>query len=691
MNTKSSINEIKGIGSRTAALYEKLDIFTVEDLLNHFPKSYETYHAPVCAASAPIGEISALRLTLKKSPSIKNGAKAKVILALATDGSGDVELVFFNQPFLAKTLKTGKWYVFRGQVSAVHKKDGTCLKKMEQPKIFAEEEYQNLMQTLMPVYPLTKGLSGKAISKAVARALEDCTFPEEIFPENVIQEFGLLPYKQAYEAIHFPALLEDAAAARRRFVFTEFFTFFYYLMENQALSKNLPNDFPMFETADTVRYVEHLPYALTKAQKKVWRDIRNDLSSPYAMNRLIQGDVGSGKTILAFLALLETAANGYQGALMAPTEVLARQHFENLCKDIKAYDLAFRPVLLVGAMSAKAKGRAYEKIASGEANVIIGTHALIQEKVAYKNLGLVITDEQHRFGVRQRERLQEKNKKNPHVLVMSATPIPRSLAIVLYGDLDVSIIDELPKNRLPIKNCVVNTAWRNKAYAFIKTQVEEGRQAYVICPMIEATEDEALENVMDYTLKLREALPTEIQVTYLHGRMQPAEKQRIMDAFAKGEIHVLVSTTVIEVGINVPNATVMLVENAERFGLAALHQLRGRVGRGEAQSYCIFISTNEKPETKERLDILNKSNDGFEIAAKDLQLRGPGDLFGLRQSGAFDFKVGDIYTDAALLMQVRDAVEGLLKADPALERQENQNLKAYLSLQQNSIVDFRSI
>ena len=409
------------------------------------------------------------------------------------------------------------------------------------------------------------------------------------------------------------------------------------------------------------------------------------------MNRLIQGDVGSGKTILAVLALLMCAANGYQGAMMAPTEVLAVQHFETISGYVEKYGIAFRPVLLTGSMTAKEKREAYAKIASGEANLIIGTHALIQEKVEYSSLALVVTDEQHRFGVRQRETLAAKGKE-PHVLVMSATPIPRTLAIILYGDLKVSVVDELPANRLPIKNCVVGTSYRPKAYEFIAREVAAGRQAYVICPMVEEGESEDLENVVDYTEKLRAALPPSVQVAYLHGKMRPADKNRIMEEFANKEIDVLVSTTVIEVGINVPNATVMMVENAERFGLAQLHQLRGRVGRGEFQSYCIFISTSEAKETMERLQILNHSNDGFHIASEDLKLRGPGDIFGIRQSGEFSFVLGDIYTDASLLKEASEAVDTLLCSDPELSSEDTLPLRQYFEEHRSAnMVDFRTI
>jgi ATP-dependent DNA helicase RecG len=388
----------------------------------------------------------------------------------------------------------------------------------------------------------------------------------------------------------------------------------------------------------------------------VWKEIKDDMASEYAMNRLIQGDVGSGKTILAVLALLMAVKNGYQASIMVPTEVLAKQHYRSFCSMLAEFDVSV--CLLVGSMTAKEKNEAYDRIREHKVDIIVGTHALIQEKVVYNNLALVITDEQHRFGVKQREKLMTKGS-SPHVLVMSATPIPRTLAIILYGDLDISIVDELPARRLPIKNCVVNTSYRPTAYRFIESQVAQGRQAYVICPMVEESEMIEAENVIDYAEQLKEAIPSNISVEYLHGKMKPKEKNSIMERFADGNIQVLVSTTVVEVGVNVPNATVMMVENSERFGLAQLHQLRGRVGRGEHQSYCIFVCGTGSREAKDRLEILNKSNDGFYIAEEDLKLRGPGDLFGIRQSGDLDFKIGNIYTDAAILKLAASAAKSL--------------------------------
>ena len=400
------------------------------------------------------------------------------------------------------------------------------------------------------------------------------------------------------------------------------------------------------------------------------------------MSRLVQGDVGSGKTIIAFLAMILSCENGYQSALMVPTEVLAKQHYESFMGLLKQQWLDFCTVLLTGSNTAKEKREIYAKIASGEAQIIIGTHALIQEKVIYKNLSLVITDEQHRFGVKQRESLAERGNP-PNVLVMSATPIPRTLAIILYGDLDISVIDELPAKRLPIKNCVVDISYRPKAYSFIQKQVQEGRQVYIICPMVEESEGLDAENVLDYTAKIKSVFPSDILIEYLHGKMKASEKNQLRERFAANKIQILVSTTVVEVGVNVPNATVMMVENAERFGLAQLHQLRGRVGRGEHQSYCIFVQGNKEDTTTKRLEILNKSNDGFYIAGEDLKLRGPGDLFGIRQSGVMEFRIGDIYNDSSILKSASEAASEILSLDPDLTLPQNQLLKEQLQILTN--------
>ncbi len=680
-----NITAFKGIGDKTAKLFEKLHITTAEELVHYYPRDYEQYSAPVLLKEASPEEINAVSGCLSDKIATRHVKNLNITTFTVNSGNETLYMTYFNMPYLKNTLQCGKQYIFRG---ILHKKGNRNV--MEQAQIFKPEEYGRMIDSMQPKYSTTKGLSNKTISKAMKQAIEAVDLSEDYLPEVIREELRFYSLKDAVKQMHFPTDRSELIAARQRLVFDEFFLFILMLRRMRDTNNEIVNQYPMIEVAETKRLIEALPYHLTKAQQNVWQEIQADLTSEHTMNRLIQGDVGSGKTILAFLALLMSVANGYQGAMMAPTEVLAKQHYESLVALKKQYHLSIHPVLLTGSTPSKDRKIIYEQIASGEADIILGTHALIQDKVAYRNLALVITDEQHRFGVRQRESLAQKGAA-AHVLVMSATPIPRTLAIILYGDLHISVLDELPANRLPIKNCVVNTSYRDKAYRFIEKEVASGRQAYIICPMIEEGETDELEDVISYTANLRKILPPSIQIEALHGRMKPAEKNRIMELFEAKQIDVLVSTTVIEVGINVPNATVMMVENAERFGLAQLHQLRGRVGRGKHQSYCIFISKSEKPDTMARLKILNDSNDGFYIAGKDLQLRGPGDMFGIRQSGDLKFVLGDIFQDAKLLQSASDWADRLLSENKELSGEEYSALRKRLEQSTINEVDFRTI
>lgn len=686
MDINTNLTAIKGIGEKTAGLFSKLHIGTVGQLLEHYPRDYERMEPAVTVSALSPGKVCAVKASVIGMPSTKRVRNLLITAVQAGDATGLFRITFFGMPYLKNMLKPGMTYV-SGESASM----GLPL-RMEQPRLFRVEEYTALQNTLQPRYALTQGLTNNGVSRAVRKAL-DSVLSEgnrlEILPEEIRNEFQLIPLGEALEKIHFPENTQDLIAARRRLAFDEFLLFFLALRKVKEENQIRKVEELLEKVPDTDRLLDSLPYRLTGAQQRVWSEIEADLQKENAMNRLVQGDVGSGKTILAFLALLMCAANGRQGCLMAPTEVLARQHYEALLQMSGEYDLCIRPVLLTGSQTAKEKREIYARIADGDANVIIGTHALIQEKVIYRRLSLVITDEQHRFGVRQRELLADKGK-GTHVLVMSATPIPRTLAIVVYGDLHVSVLDEMPAGRKPIKNCVVNTSYRQTAYSFIRKQAEEGHQVYVICPMVEEGEMDGLENVMDYTDKLKAVLPDSIRVAALHGKMKPAEKNNIMEAFSNKEIDVLVSTTVIEVGINVPNATVMMVENAERFGLAQLHQLRGRVGRGDSQSYCIFISGNDNEQTMKRLNILNTSNDGFHIANEDLKLRGPGDLFGIRQSGLLDFKVGDIYQDSDLLLIASSLAERIAVQDPD-EKLEQYSLLYERMKQDGNSIDFKTI
>lgn len=670
------VTSLKGIGEKTAGLFARLGVCTVEDLLHDYPRAYDAYEEPVPVGKLQENTTAAVAGQLLKAPSVRRFKNIQVIVATVKDMTGSLQLTWYNMPYLRNTLQMGQFLVFRGRAV---KKGGRLT--MEQPEIFTPEAYEAVRDSMQPIYGQTKGLGNKAIVRAVAQALEQRQLEREYLPPSLREKYELAEYNYAIEHIHFPSSRQELLFARKRLVFDEFFFFLLAVRRLKEKRQDCRSSFVMSHASQVDQLIEALPYSLTEAQNKVLKEVSRDLESGLVMNRLIQGDVGSGKTIIAVLALLQTACNGFQGALMAPTEVLARQHFESITGLFKTYNIEKTAVLVTGSMTAKEKRTAYEKIASHEADIIVGTHALIQEKVHYHRLGLVITDEQHRFGVGQREALGSKGQENgslPHVLVMSATPIPRTLAIILYGDLDISVIDQMPANRLPIKNCVVNTGYRERAYQFIAREVAAGRQAYVICPMVEASEMIEAENVLDYTKLLRQKLPVTITVEYLHGKMKGKEKNQIMERFAAGEIQVLVSTTVVEVGVNVPNATVMMIENAERFGLAQLHQLRGRVGRGSHQSYCIMVNCSDQEGTQERLDILNRSNDGFYIASEDLKLRGPGDFFGIRQSGDMEFKLADIYTDAGLLKTVSEEVNRLLDENPTMEGEEYAALKERL-------------
>lgn len=672
MKEQENIRSIKGIGEKTEKLLEKVGITTVGDFLGYYPRDYDEYKEPVTVREVKVGEKCAVSGRITGKPGLQSTGRKSVVTANIREGNHLLQLTWYNMPFLRNTLQPGGLYVFRGTVA---EKRGRLV--MEQPEIFGREDYQKMLHTLYPIYSLTKGLTNKFMVKTLHQILEDREMVQEYLPEEFRNHYQLAEYNYAVSHIHFPTDREDLLLGHKRLVFDEFLFFILSVRMMKEQNAEAVNEFPMKPVWETENLMESLPYQLTNAQKRVWNEIETGMTGKTLMSRLVQGDVGSGKTIIAFLAMILAAANGYQAALMAPTEVLAKQHYEGLCSLLEEHGLGYQVLLLTGSNTAKEKRERYEKMASGEASLIIGTHALIQEKAQYKNLALVITDEQHRFGVKQREIFSGKGGK-PHVLVMSATPIPRTLAIILYGDLDISIMDELPAKRLPIKNCVVNTSYRPAAYRFIRKQAEEGRQIYVICPMVEESEGLEAENVTDYSKKLRELLPDTIKVECLHGRMKANQKNQIMEAFSKNEIQVLVSTTVIEVGVNVPNATVMMVENAERFGLAQLHQLRGRVGRGEYQSYCIFIQGGEEEETKKRLEILEKSNDGFQIAGEDLRLRGPGDFFGVRQSGTMEFRIADIFQDSEILKQAGEAAGAILMSDPELSLEEHRLLKERL-------------
>ena len=670
---KKLLRDLKGVGEKTEKLFLKLNLRTTEDLLTYYPHRYDTYEPAVSVRELTQDKVQAVAGVLSQGVVQTRVRNLTILTAVVVSEGEKLSLTWFNAPYLRNTLKKGNSYVFRGKV--IRKNGRLC---MEHPEIFTPAGYEEVLHRMQPVYGLTFGLTNKTITKYVKQLLEEMPLEGEYLPEDIRENYQLADYNFAVQNIHFPKNQAAFFQARNRLVFDEFLFFILAVQRLKEKVQAVQNEFPMKPVWETEQVVENLPYHLTHAQENVWHEVERDLCSHRLMSRLVQGDVGSGKTILAFLAMILAAQNGYQAALMAPTEVLAVQHYQALGQLLEENHLEHcKAVLLTGSTTAKERREIYRQMAQGEANLIVGTHALIQEKAQYQNLALVITDEQHRFGVRQRDALLERGP-IPHVLVMSATPIPRTLAIILYGDLDISVIDELPAQRLPIKNCVVNTSYRPKAYQFIEQQVRQGRQAYIICPMVEESENLEAENVLEYTQRLEEIFPPDIRIASLHGRMKPKEKNQIMETFSRGEIQILVSTTVVEVGVNVPNATVMMVENAERFGLAQLHQLRGRVGRGSHQSYCIFMQGNQE-EVSKRLKILSQSNDGFYVAAEDLKLRGPGDLFGIRQSGQMEFRLADIYQDASILKKASEAAAEILALDPDLELPQYGKLKEKLA------------
>lgn len=651
MKWDDAVSCVKGIGSKTAAVLNHLGIETVGDLVTYFPRDYDSYDKIRPISSVRAGSEVVIEGTLMSRPTVSKVRNLTIINVNLKDSTGIMRLTWFNMPYIAKTLRPGTYYIMRGKAVM---KNGVLV--IEQPRQYSKQDYYNGLGKLLPVYRLTKGISNNNLRKYIQLALNEVEFDEDYLPAKYCRENSLYSRKKAISTIHYPKDINEAVAARKRLAFDEFFTFLLALRRLKGSVQEKPDKERYTDSGICHSFIEKLPYELTGAQAKVWNELKNDMMSGKTMARLIQGDVGSGKTILAALALLFNYDNGFQGAIMAPTEVLAKQHYELFSKILADYGITTG--LLTGSMTAPARRKMYESIANGDIDIVVGTHAIIQEKVGYKKLGLVITDEQHRFGVSQRIQLSEKGS-YPHTLVMSATPIPRTLAMILYGDMDISVVDELPQGRLPIQNCVVGTSYRNASYKLINKEISEGRQAYIICPMVEEDEESNLESVEGYSDKIANVFSKDIRIGTLHGRMKAKDKNDIMEAFAAGRIDILVSTTVIEVGINVPNATVMMVENSERFGLATLHQLRGRVGRGDKQSYCIFMHGDASQDSIKRLEVLGQSNDGFHIASQDLKMRGPGDMFGVRQSGDLSFVYADVYSDADVLVLANEFTSGV--------------------------------
>ena len=637
---------LKGVGPTKAKQFANLNIFTLEDLICHFPRGYEdrTKLTTIDHLEADVPAcFQAMVMNTPRTSHVRKGLDiTKVTVA---DHTGRLTLTFFNQKYTADQLQYGESYIFYGAVS------GDYLGyTMKSPSFESLDSPPMTTRRILPLYPLTAGLSNSSVLKAVRQALAICDPPEEILPAPVRMEYGILPAERAYYAIHEPASMEEADMARKRLIFEEFFVFSagLSLMRVSRAGKQAT----ACEDTDLTPFYEALPFALTGAQKHAIGEIVRDMSGTSPMNRLVQGDVGSGKTMVAAAAAYLMGKNGRQSALMAPTEILAEQHYAGLSKLLEP--LGIRCCLLTGSLTPKEKRLVRERIEGGQAELIIGTHALVSDTTVFANLGLVITDEQHRFGVGQRSKLSAKGR-DPHLLVMSATPIPRTLALIMYGDLEVSIIDELPPGREKVDSFLVNESYRARLNAFVRKHVEEGHQVFVVCPAVEQSDAMDVKAAQVWAETLQKTVFPDLRILLLHGQMKGAEKEQVMGAFAKGEGDVLVATTVIEVGVDVPNATLMIIEDADRFGLSQLHQLRGRVGRGKAKSYCVLISHNRNPETLHRLKALCSTTDGFKIAEEDLKMRGPGDFFGSRQSGLPVFRVANLSCDLQTLKQAQQA------------------------------------
>ena len=678
-----NITELKGIGAKTAENFNRLSVYTVSDLVGLYPRDYDVYHEPVfvkdISHESEHTEV-AVEGQVCKSPDIYGSGRLKILTVTIKDYNGDsIKCSWYNMPFLKNTLRLGTRYVFRGRL--VNKRGWL----LEQPKMYTLAQYKELQGTLQPIYPLTKGLTNNTVTKAVAQALEKYSagLEKEYIPDYIRKRYSLAEHNFSVVNIHFPKTMEEYVQARHRLAFEEFFLFTLATLSLKSANERIPNSYVIPESKEKDQFLESLSYSLTNAQLRTVSEVAQDMSGEHLCSRLIQGDVGSGKTVVATIALINTVIAGYQGALMAPTEILARQHYESLTQTLAPFDINID--LLVGSLTKKQKEKVLEKIKNHETDILIGTHALIEDNVEFDNLGVVVTDEQHRFGVRQRAKLSTKGN-NPDILVMTATPIPRTLALILYGDLDISIIDELPPGRQPIDTRAFESKKRDFIYSnFVRDEIEKGRQVYIVCPLVEESEAIEAKAAEDLRDELKEKYFSDLNVEVLHGKMKPSLKDKIMEDFKNNKIQILVSTTVIEVGVNVPNATLMIIENAERFGLAQLHQLRGRVGRGSHKSHCILIYSSKTNVCKERMEIMEETNDGFKISEKDLEIRGPGEFFGTRQHGIPELKVANIFKHIKILKLAQEESKFILKQDRNLEKSE------HILLKQEIVEKFSSI
>ena len=666
INLDTSVQYLKGVGPKMYELLNKLSIYTVKDLLEYYPRVYED-RTKITPISDFQKDQNVLFLgTLVKPVTMVYAKKKKILSTVVVDDSGAIAmLTWFNQVYIKDRIKEGGTYLFYGKVGSVSGSRAT----LDSCSIYDVNDLDKI-QGLYPIYPLTAGITQNYLFKLINNLMDSGIMVNEIFNEEFRRKYRLAEANYALRNIHFPKSYEMVNVARNRIIFEELFLFQLALLNMKQIEVEHTNT-NTYSDLDESEFLKLIPFELTGAQKKVVSQIKKDMSSKTVMNRLVQGDVGSGKTMVAAIAMYLAVKNGYQAALMAPTTILANQHYIELSQYFEK--LGINVEIITSSTTKKQKEKIIEKLKNNDIDILIGTHSIIEDNVEFNNLGLVVTDEQHRFGVKQRMKLSAKGNV-VDTIVMTATPIPRSLAIILYGDLDLSIIDELPPGRKPVETCVVNDSYNQRVYNFLKKQINEGRQVYVVCPLVEENEDLDLNSVE----KLYEEYKKEFNgynVAILHGKMKNKEKDSIMQEFKANKINILISTTVIEVGISVPNATVMVIENADRFGLAALHQLRGRVGRGSASSYCILKSNNKSAIARQRLDIMRRSNDGFEIAQKDLELRGPGDFFGVRQSGMPEFKLANLLTDIKILESTQEAVKILIEEDRTLSLPQNSKIR----------------
>ncbi len=668
MKLSDSVRFIKGVGEKKAQLFSRLGVFTVSDLLYHLPRDYEDRSVIKNISDLIDGETVCVRCHLIQGiKSFRGGSGVKICQTAFSDGSGILKVTWFNALYIQKYLQSGEEYVLFGKT--VYKGN-----YFEMVNPVCERDDKGLKTgRIIPVYPLTAGLSQNGVRDAIRNAFSSLSEKiPEILPEDIIAKYGYPDIFSALKNIHFPESAEDFFAARERLCFEEMLVIETGILKMKSLRKKYTS-VKIENTKCIKEFASSLPFELTDAQKRTINEICTDLRKTEPMNRLVQGDVGSGKTMVAAAAVYASVKSGYQAALMAPTEILAKQHFNTFSKIFAPFGI--KTVLLTGTQGAKEKRLSLEAAKSGEAGFVIGTHAIISEGVEFKNLALSVTDEQHRFGVRQRAFLNEKGE-NVHTLVMTATPIPRTLSLILYGDLDISVIDTLPPGRKPVETYAAGEGLRERVYEFIRKKAAEGRQTYIVCPLVEESEAITARSVSEYGEKLKKEVFKGLNVDVLHGRLKAKEKEDVMKRFVSGETDVLVSTTVIEVGVDVPNATVMVIENAERFGLSQLHQLRGRVGRGDNKSYCILFSSSSGEVARERIRVMCDNADGFKIAEYDLKLRGPGEFFGVRQHGLPELKISNLATDMELLKTAQEAAIGILKSDPELALDQNRNLSA---------------